>query len=343
MTVANVRITPLRIALGIAGVLIATTIILYRIPAGEYILLPDVAHPVAPLVRVKNPHTPAKSGTIYFVDVFERQANQLDTLFPWLHPHATFLPANLVVPPGSNDTAVLQAEQRQMSMSQRVAAAVALRQLHYHVVIHPDGVLVNILDLGTPASKKLESADVVEGVNGTATPTLAKLHAYMSHVTPGQAVTLKVLRGAKTLSLRVKTFAFKQDPTHALIGFEPAQAATIKLPFRVSIDAGNIGGPSAGLAFTLEVMEQLGVDVAHGHQVAATGEMNLDGSVGEIGGVKQKTYGVRALNEANTVFLVPAGQNAKDARRYAGPNVKVIAVRSLTQALHALATLPPVK
>jgi Lon-like protease len=343
LTVANIRITPLRVVLGLAGLIIATLLILYRLPSDEYILLPDVAHPVAPLVQVKNAHPPANGGKIYFVDVFERKATELDTVFPWLHPHATFLPAKVIVPPGSSDQAVLQAERREMSMSQRIAAAVALRQLHYPVVIHPDGVLVNILELGTPASTKLESADVVEGVNGTATPTLDKLHAYMSHVTPGQAVTLKVLRGAKTLSLRVRTFALRSDPSRALIGFEPAQAATIKLPIHVAIDAGNIGGPSAGLAFTLEVMEQLGVDVAHGHQVAATGEINLDGTVGAIGGVKQKTYGVRALNEPGTVFLVPAGQNAKDARHYAGPGVTVIAVRSLAQALHALATLPPVR
>jgi PDZ domain-containing protein len=72
--------------------------------------------------------------------------------------------------------------------------------------------------------------------------------------------------------------------------------------------------------------------------VAATGEIELNGAVGPIGGIKQKTYGVRQAGA--DVFLVPAGQNARDARRYAGP-VHIIPVRSLDQALHALATLPP--
>jgi len=106
----------------------------------------------------------------------------------------------------------------------------------------------------------------------------------------------------------------------------------------VQIDAGNVGGPSAGLAFALQVMEALGKDVDHGYRVAATGTIALDGSVGAIGGVKQKTFGAR---EAHVdVFLVPAaGDNAADARRYAH-GLRIIAVKSFPQALRVLATLP---
>ena len=88
-------------------------------------------------------------------------------------------------------------------------------------------------------------------------------------------------------------------------------ALDIHLPFKVRIDAGNVGGPSAGLAFALEVMEELGRDVVHGHRVAATGEIFPDGSVGPIGGIKQKTIGARQAHV--DAFLVPAGDNA--ARR----------------------------
>jgi PDZ domain-containing protein len=84
-------------------------------------------------------------------------------------------------------------------------------------------------------------------------------------------------------------------------------------------------------------MQKLGRNVLRGHRVAATGEMELDGSVAPIGGVKQKTYGVRQAGA--DVFLVPAGDNARTARRYAGP-VRIIPVRTFGQALRALATLP---
>ena len=115
-------------------------------------------------------------------------------------------------------------------------------------------------------------------------------------------------------------------------------AAQIRLPIPVKIDAGSIGGPSAGLAFALDVLEELGRDVTRGYKVAATGELDMDGTVEPIGGVKQKAIGVRRAGV--DVFLVPAGDNAKEARKCAGP-VKVIPVESFRQALHALATLPP--
>ena len=341
MSAGRFRLTPLRVGLGALGVLIATTIILYRIPSGEFILLPDIAHPVAPLVHVKGAKTAKGGGTIYFVDVIERQANELDTLFPSFHPHASFYPASEIVPPGSNDRAVVQSELREMAMSQKIAAAVAERQLHLPVVIHSDGVLVDNVYGNVPAVTKVDPADVIVAANGKPTPTLSALHAAITPVKPGQSVELTIRRGAKTVKESVKTVADPADPGRAFIGIQVEQGAQITLPVKVSIDAGGIGGPSAGLAFTLEVMQQLGANVTHGHRVAATGEIDLNGGVAPIGGVKQKTYGVREAGA--DVFLVPAGQNARDARHYAGPNLKVIAVRSLEQALHALATLPPAK
>jgi len=87
------------------------------------------------------------------------------------------------------------------------------------------------------------------------------------------------------------------------------------------------------------VMQQLGADVTHGYKVAATGVINLDGTVSAIGGVEQKTWGVR--DAGAQVFLVPVDQgNSKTAEKFAGPNLKIIPVTSIGQALHALAALP---
>jgi PDZ domain-containing protein len=123
-----------------------------------------------------------------------------------------------------------------------------------------------------------------------------------------------------------------------VVGVYLEQATDVRLPIRVNIDAGNIGGPSAGLAFALEVMEKLGRNVVHGHKIAATGEIFPDGSVGPIGGIRQKVIGAR---EAGVdAFLVPAGDNAVEARKHAD-GLKIIAVYNFQQALRALATLPP--
>jgi Lon-like protease len=166
--------------------------------------------------------------------------------------------------------------------------------------------------------------------------TTPDLRTLIGRHKPGQTVELAIRTNNGLKQVRVGTIKGPQG--RPLIGVIVVPATQVKLPFPVRIDAGSIGGPSAGLAFALDVLEELGRDVDHGYKVAATGELGPDGAVEPIGGVKQKAIGVRRAKV--DVFLVPAGDNAKEARKYAGP-VRVIPVESFRQALRALATLPP--
>lgn len=329
--------TPAKVVGLLASLLALAAIVLYLIPSNDYLLLPDGAHPVAPLVTVQGGHNPKGPGGIYFVDVFERHASMFESLFPWIHSGATLVPADVIVPPGVSDNAARLADLRAMTISQKVAAAVALRRLGYKVVVKPTGVIVAAVDEGSHAVGKLQPADLIVAVNGAPTPTIPLLRVELAKLKPGDAVALTVDRGAEHLTLHVQTVADPVNKKHAIVGFAPEQAAEIKLPLKVRIDAGNVGGPSAGLAFALEVMEKLGHKVDHGYRVAATGEIELNGAVTAIGGIKQKTFGVREAKA--DVFLVPV-DNAPDARRYAH-GLRIIAVKSFPQALRALATLPP--
>lgn len=331
-------LSPARFVGALAGLFVAALIVLYLVPSNDYVLLPDAAHPVAPLVRVQGGHDPKGPGAIYFVDVFERRANMLERLFPWIRSGATLVPAKLIVPAGVSDQQQRAADLREMTTSQRVAAAVALRKLGYHVVARPDGVIVDAVELGSHADGKLQPTDRIVSVNGVPTLTVAQLRTELAKVHPGDVVTLGVRRGDRELTVKILTIADPLDPHRALVGFTPDQSADIRLPIKVQIDAGNVGGPSAGLAFALQVMEDLGKNVSRGYKVAATGQMELNGAVAPIGGVKQKTFGVRKAKA--DVFLVPAGDNAREARRYAN-GLRIIAVKSFQQALRALATLPP--
>ena len=323
----------------LAGAVVVAVIVLDLIPSGDYLFLPDTAHPVAPLVTVQGakPHTGA--GGIYFVDVLEDQANELESLFPWLRGGGvTVVPGKEVVPPGVSNQAARQADFEEMHVSQQVAAAVALRTAGYKVSAKPDGVTVSALVQGSNASKVLAPDDVIVAVNGVGTPTIAKLRSRLAGLKIGDVVELEVRRGSRTVAVSVKTVADPLDPKRAIVGFTPDQSAHIVLPINVSIDAGNVGGPSAGLAFALQVLEELGRNVDHGYRIAATGEIELDGTVAPIGGVEQKTYGARKAHA--DLFLVPAGDNAKEARRYAH-GLRIVAVKSFPQALRILATLPP--
>ena len=151
-------------------------------------------------------------------------------------------------------------------------------------------------------------------------------------------VLLTVKRGDEQAEVSVRPIRGPQGTP--VIGVIVSQAADIKLPVDVEIDTNGVGGPSAGLAFALDLMEELGHDVDHGNRVAVTGALELDGTVGEIGGVKQKTIGVERAGIK--VFLVPAGENAAEAKRYAD-GIRIVPVTSFQQALRSLATLPPAR
>ncbi len=332
------RIVTAKRLLVLGLVLLAAAVALAIFPSNEYIFLPDKAHPVAPLVSVPDPQTPNRGG-VYFVDVIVRKATWLERLFGGLHTGADLYPASAVNPPGTNNSQRETIDVEDMQRSQKVAAAVALRALGRKVTVRQTGVLVDAVGEGEPAAGKLLPDDVITSVEGTRVTSPAGVLKAMAKLRPGDVVRFTVRRLKRTLSLRIKTVAAPGEPRRAIVGIEIEPAVDIQLPIPIRIDAGNVGGPSAGLAFALEVMEKLGRNVVHGHRVAATGEIFPDGSVGPIGGIKQKTIGAR---EAGVdAFLVPeAGDNARDARKYAD-GLRIVPVKSFQQALHALATLPP--
>lgn len=321
------------VALGL--ILLVAALALYVAPSDQYIFLPDRAHPVAPLVTVQGSH-PAVSGEIYFVDVIVRKATLLERLFGGLHSGADLYPASEINPPGVNDAARQQIDSEDMQRSQKIAAAVALKALGRKVVMRPTGVLIDQLELDAPADGKLRPDDVIVAIDGTRVTSPAAVKRVMLEHKAGTVVRFTIRRGASSLVVPLRTIA-APGTGRAIVGIVIEPAVDIQLPIKVSIDAGNVGGPSAGLAFALEVMQKLGRNVVHGHKVAATGELAPDGSVLPIGGIKQKTIGVREAGA--DVFLVPAGDNAEEARKEAD-GLRIIPVESFPQALRALATLP---
>jgi PDZ domain-containing protein len=329
-----------RVVALVIGLAAAATFALWVLPSPDFLFLPNTAQPLTGLVQVEGSRPPDTRGRIYYLDVTERKASWLERLFAFTRPDgASLVPSQAVVPRGSSFEAEHKQLLEDMNRSQQIAAAVALRRAGLHVIARPTGVLVEGVYTNVPAAKVLRSGDVIVGVEGHGVLSRGELRAALATHTPGDVVALRVTRDGQTLILSVKTISDPQEPQRPLIGVSRAsQAAAITLPLKVHIDLGGVGGPSAGLPFALDVLELLGTDVTHGYKIAATGELDLDGSVGDIGGVKQKTFGARRAGVE--VLLVPAGENAAEARRYAG-SLRVIPVESFQQALRQLATLPP--
>ena len=327
----------------VVGLLLAAiaAVALYLIPSNKYyVFLPDRAHPLEPLVTISGQQDKTDGGGVYFVDVRYRKARLLEDLLGRpLASGATLLRTREVL---GNATAKQQRtiDLSEMEQSQKIAAAVALKELGYHVNIRLPNVVVENVVRTAPAARVLKPHDVLLVVDGQPVHSLGRLHDLITRHDPGDVIQLTFRRAGPVKTAMVRTIASPEDKREAVIGILVAEwgGSTGKLPVKVQIDTGGVGGPSAGLAFALDLMEELGRNVDHGYKVAATGQLAYDGSVLPIGAVKQKTIGAR---EAGVdVFLVPAGSNARTARRYAH-GLRIVPVQSFPQALHALATLPP--
>jgi Lon-like protease len=322
---------------GGALVLVLALFFLWVLPSPDYLYLPNQAQPLDGRVKVEGGHTPEGPGRIYYLDVTVRQATWLEHLFAFTRPEgATLVPKAQVVPTGSSFDEEHRQELAAMDRSEQVAAAVALRKAGLDVKTTLTGVLVELVAQDVPAARVLRPGDLIVSVNGATVVRTAQLRDKVSRHRPGDVLSLGVRRAGSSRMLAVRTVPDPASPRTPIIGIRIAQGASVKLPIGVKIDLGGVGGPSAGLPFALDVLELLGHDVDHGLKVAATGELDLDGSVRPIGGVKQKTFGARQAGV--DVLLVPAGENAAVARRYAG-SLRVVPVDSFQQALRALATV----
>jgi PDZ domain-containing protein len=323
--------------LGALGLLVLVALaVIWITPSDDYLFLPDTAQPLAPKVFVQGERPDRNGGGIYFVEVHIRKASILESHFPSIHEGATLVPANQVVPRGTSEKQRFKEDLQDMRRSQQVAAAVALRQAGYDVKVVPTGVLITTIFAGTPAAQKLHAGDVVVAVDGTPVLRPDAVGRLIRARKPGETVRLRVRRGKHAVNVVLGTIRDPSNARRPIVGIGIAQAAAIHLPIKVHIDLGRVGGPSAGLAFALDILDELGRNVDHGLKVAATGELALDGSIHPIGGVKQKTIGARHAHV--DVFLVPAGENAAEARRFAD-GLRIVPVSNFRQALRALATI----
>jgi PDZ domain-containing protein len=328
---------------GLVGLVAVVGLVLTLVPSDHYLVLPDQARPADPLVSVPGEEDvsvpgeedePGENG-IYMVDVTVGRASLLERLFPDIREGASLLPAQAINPAGVSDRQRRRASLQAMSRSQLVAITVALRELGYDVEVEPAGAEVVLVQPGTPADGELEVGDVIVAANGEEVDTIEDLRAATAPLEPGDPVELTVERGEdERLDLTLDTEESSEAPGRAVVGVQVRDAEDFDFPVDVEIDAGSIGGPSAGLAFALEIVNTLGDDIARGRRIVATGELTLDGEVASVGGLKQKTIAARRAGA--DVFLVPR-PNAEEARAEAG-DLEIVPVSTFAEALSLLTT-----
>ena len=328
------RIWPIALTVLVLALIVGAA----TVPLPYYAYRPGSVRDTESLITVGDDKTYPSDGTISYTTVSLRQATLVGILAGWLDDDVDVFPREKVLGNRNaeeNRTLNLQ----MMDTSKQVATQVALERLGHPVDVSITGeTVVNVLpDL--PADGVLKPGDTITAVNGERLDEPDDLTRLLADDSPGDDVTLTVdpATGSRPHDVELALGANHDNPDRAVIGVEvTGRGIDFDFPVDVSIDTGDVGGPSAGLAFTLAIIDDLTPgDLTGGAKVAVTGTINSDGTVGPVGGTGQKAAAVRS--EGYDVFLVPSA-DYEAARQHAG-DVHVVAVDTLDEALAALADL----
>jgi PDZ domain-containing protein len=222
-----------------------------------------------------------------------------------------------------------------MKQSQQDAVTAAL--LYLKVPATSKQIVVGDVGDGTPAAAVLRTADVIDAIDGTPVTDLDQLHRLISGRPAGTQLTVTIERQGRRQDVQART-VMQSGSKQPILGFNPDQRATFdKVKVKIGIDPNSVGGPSAGLMFTLGIIDKLTPgDIAGGRIVAGTGTIDGFGNVGPIGGIQQK---IAAATQAGaTVFLAPASECA-DAAAAAPKSLTVVKVDVLATAVKALESI----
>jgi PDZ domain-containing protein len=319
--------------------------------------VPSVTRPVNDQLRFGDLDDVAEvypaSGSMFFVTVSEPRQSVLSWLVGRADPAVEFLTAEEhfgFQAPGVRRTFSVE----MMRTSKQVAQYLALEVLGFDVQITPGEVLIwqmVCLEFNaegteclreTPSASVLEPGDRLLTADGVELNEVGDIAELLKDKRPGDVILVEIERPNQgRLSVEVELIASPNDEDRTIIGFIPFDTRRVVLPFELDIDTGSIGGPSAGLAFTLALIDELSPgELTGGRSIAVTGTVDLSGDVGPIGGLRQKAAAVAQAGVE--IFLVPRAQSEEDlaaARIAGGPNLQIIEVSSLAEALEVLESL----
>jgi PDZ domain-containing protein len=329
-----------------------------RISVNYYVITPGDATPVSQYIEVPPSYHHPLTGKILLTDVYVTQLNALNYLqYKYFNSNSQVISGADLLGPTTNETQFLDQGYLQMAQAQSYATAAALSHLGYSVSSTNAGALIYGIAAGSPAAKTLQVAQVITAVNHTPTPTDCALVSSLHGLAPNTTVSLTVEDSSindvgqfvggptvqKSVTLARPPRGLVDDscgppmrPT-AFLGIDPVTQQDWQFPVKVTVRTENIGGPSAGLAMTLGIIDKLSSGRLTGrHIVAATGTMDPAGNIGDVGGVAQKTIAVEQAGA--TVFFVPTVE-LKAAESKATPQLHVYAVKNLDQVLRILKQL----
>ena len=318
---------------GLAG-FVAAVVAGFSIPLPYYTIAPGQALDVRPLVKVGSGPNDDSEGQFFLTTVSLGQANLFQALAGWVDSSVDVIEESAIRPPSVSPEELTKLNLEQMANSKQTALGVAFEYLGYDA-ISGDGAKIVGIEKGSPADSSLRVDEVITAVNGAEVNDHLQLVKIVRATRPGARVVLDLQSGGGERRVDIE---LGSNPTNVEQGFLGVQLSTHNLrfdfPYELELESERIGGPSAGLAYTLEVLDILTEgDLAGGRKVAVTGTIELDGTVGEVGGVAQKAVAVREAKA--DVFIVPSAER-EEVKRAIGRNIEVVGVDSLTDAIAQL-------
>lgn len=327
----------------LAGIVfIALIYVLVFMPLPYLIYSPGTVEEVKPMISIKDGDL-QEQGTFMLTTVSSRHANVVWYLAAKLDKNSEINPE-----PKRNEAeySALQVSYMTGSQSSAIEAAYKKAGVSYKNVSLYVSVIGHIE--GIQSKGNFQASDTISSVDGAAISSIDSLTKVLSAKKPGDHVEVKLKRGNKQITEDVELIELKDGENgkvRAGLGLSIAEHRDIissDADKKVNFAKTDIGGPSAGLMFTLEIYNQLTEgDLSKGHRIAGTGTISPDGTVGAIGGVQFKV--VAANRKKAEVFFVPE-DNYKDAKKKAdsiGTSMKIVPVKMLDDALSYLAGLSP--
>ena len=324
-------------ALG-AGVVAAMFLI--RMP--YYLIQPGSVRPAETRIDITGAESFSTDGEVLFTTVFVDQATPALMIRAWLDDAVDIRTREEMYP--ENNRAVVQKQnQVRMDLSKLVATRVALDHLGIDATYTADGARVVAMVEDGPSAGVLEPGDVVVEVDGAAVSIPSDIAPELADHAPGDTVDVVVMRGSgddlEEKDLEVTLGAASDDPARAILGIEAdPYGPRIDSPVQVVVDSGTVSGPSAGLAWTLGIIDRLTPgSITDGRRVAVTGEILDDGTVGPIGGVEQKVAAVKRAGIDLFIYPASTPEGEQEAmRRIAGDDVELRPVATIDEAVAVL-------
>ena len=333
-TLAGIIAVPLLVALWVAAAVQPLPFVTYE--PGLTLNVLGKTDAGKEIIRVSGHKTYRDNGQLRMTTVYVSQPqprgrnNIFELMHDWISREDAVYPYNAVYSPDETVEQNKQQGAQEMTSSQDAATAAALQELGYHVT----EAVIAAVSPGTPADKKLKAGDVVLSVDGTAVDDSSAVVDAVTSAPQGQPVRFVVRRDGRRRTIAVTPRTVDGKPQ---VGVQVGTEAKPDLPVKVTVDINpDIGGPSAGLMFSLGIYDTLTPgSLTGGSTIAGTGTVDAAGNVGPIGGIQQKIVGAR--DAGAKLFLVPPA-NCADA--LGAPNgdmrlVKAPTTHSAVQSVEA--------